>query len=434
MQIVELRASNFKRLRAVEIRPDGPVVEIRGRNGAGKSSILDAIWCALGGADVAPSRPIREGADRAEITLDLGDLVVTRRFLPSGNSPLVVAQHNGARFPSPQAVLDKLIGAIAFDPLEFTRMRPKDQLEALRQFVALDVDLDELATRRAAHYAKRTDVNRQAQALRGKAAGIEIAPDLPAQPIDTDALMAEVARAGESNAGIERERARRAGMAQQVDRQRMDALKLRARRKALLQEARKLWGDIRDLEADRTALVEQIAALPPLLEPTDTATLAAEIGAAQRINAAIAERARRAEIEAEAERIEAESRGLTTDIECLDRQKAEAIGRAQFPVDGLGFGDGEVLYRGLPFDQASQAEKIRVSVGIAMASNPNLRVLCVRDGSLLDDDSTHILSELVADNGYQLWLERVGDADAATGILIEDGAVVGAPQVEGVAA
>jgi hypothetical protein len=426
MQIVSFAAENFKRLRAVAIRPEGPIVEIRGRNGQGKSSVLDAIWAALGGADVAPSRPIREGTDRAEITLDLGDLIVTRRFLPSGNSPLTVAQHNGARFPSPQAVLDKLIGTISFDPLAFTRMRPKEQIETLRRFVHLDINLDELAEQRATHYAQRTDVNREAQALRGKAAGIEVAADLPATPVDTEALMAEVARASEHNRGVERERSRRAGMNQHVERQRTESLKLRARRKTLLQEARKLWSDIRDLESDRTAIFVNIAALPPLPEPTDTAALAVAIGAAQQTNAAIAERVRRSTVEAEADILETQSRTLTDAIEACDQQKADAIGRAQFPVEGLGFGDGEVMYRGLPFNQASQAEKIRVSVGIAMAGNPNLRVLCVRDGSLLDDDSLRILSEVVAGNGYQLWLERVSDGAAATGIVIDDGAVVGA--------
>ncbi len=433
MRIVALSASNFKRLRAVEIRPHGPVTEIRGRNGAGKSSVLDAIWSALGGADAAPGRPIREGADSATITLDLGDLVVTRRFLPSGNSPLTVAQQNGARFPSPQAVLDKLIGRISFDPLEFTRMRPKDQLDTLRQFVAIDVDLNGIADKRAMLYAERTDVNREAQALRGKAAGIEVSADLPA-PVDTGLLMAEVSRASESNQEIERERARRASVEQQIERQRMDAIKLRARRKALLQEARKLWGDIRDLEGDRTALLGQMSALPPMPDPIDTAALAVEIGEAQRINAAIAERDRRAGIEAEADRLEARSKVLTEAIDRCDQQKAEAIGRAEFPVEGLGFGDGEVLYRGLPFDQASQAEKIRVSVGIAMAANPGIKVLCCRDGSLLDDDSLRILSEVVADGGYQLWLEKVADEAGPAGILIEDGAVVVAPSVEEVAA
>lgn len=37
MKIVKLSAENVKKLRAVEITPDGPVVQITDPNGAGKS-------------------------------------------------------------------------------------------------------------------------------------------------------------------------------------------------------------------------------------------------------------------------------------------------------------------------------------------------------------------------------------------------------------
>ena len=43
MKILELRAENIKKLVAVEIKPDGNIVEITGKNGAGKTSVLDSI-------------------------------------------------------------------------------------------------------------------------------------------------------------------------------------------------------------------------------------------------------------------------------------------------------------------------------------------------------------------------------------------------------
>ena len=49
MKILKLTAENFKKLSAVEITPDGNVVVISGKNGAGKSSVLDAIEAALCG-------------------------------------------------------------------------------------------------------------------------------------------------------------------------------------------------------------------------------------------------------------------------------------------------------------------------------------------------------------------------------------------------
>lgn len=85
MRILKLSAENYKRLVAVAITPDGHIVDINGKNGAGKSSTLDAIYAALAGKSALPSKPIRKGETKAKITLTLGEgnaaqLIVTRTF------------------------------------------------------------------------------------------------------------------------------------------------------------------------------------------------------------------------------------------------------------------------------------------------------------------------------------------------------------------
>lgn len=114
--------------------------------------------------------------------------------------------------------------------------------------------------------------------------------------------------------------------------------------------------------------------------------------------------------------------GLTQRLTELGEQKAQALADAKFPVDGLTFDDTGVLYRGVPLSQASSAEQIRVSLAMGMALNPRLRVLMIKDGSLLDEDSMAAIREQVTEGGYQLWLERVGDADQGA-VIIEDGQV-----------
>ena len=124
MKIIELRAENIKRLPAVNIRPDGNVVEITGKNGQGKTSVLDAIWWALEGKENIQAAPIRRGATEAHIKLDIGQLKVTRTFkaVDGGHytTTITVENDEGARFPSPQKVLDSLLGELSFDPLAFT--------------------------------------------------------------------------------------------------------------------------------------------------------------------------------------------------------------------------------------------------------------------------------------------------------------------------
>ena len=80
MKIVQLRAENVKRLIAVEITPEGNVIEITGKNGAGKTSVLDSIWWALAGNRTHQAVPVRQGETEAVISLDLGDIKVRREF------------------------------------------------------------------------------------------------------------------------------------------------------------------------------------------------------------------------------------------------------------------------------------------------------------------------------------------------------------------
>jgi predicted ATP-dependent endonuclease of OLD family len=54
MKIIRLNVNNFKRIKAVEIRPNGAVVSVRGRNSAGKSSVLDSIAAAVPAEASAP--------------------------------------------------------------------------------------------------------------------------------------------------------------------------------------------------------------------------------------------------------------------------------------------------------------------------------------------------------------------------------------------
>ena len=140
MQIIELKSENVKRLTAVAIKPTGPLVRISGANGSGKTSILDSLWWGLGGVGAIQSDPIRHGADKARITIRLGphkdgDLVV-KRVMTRGEDgksvthSLSVESGDGAKYGSPQKMLDALVDKLSFDPLDFTRVRDGSLLDS----------------------------------------------------------------------------------------------------------------------------------------------------------------------------------------------------------------------------------------------------------------------------------------------------------------
>lgn len=395
MKIIELRAQNVKRLRAVDITPDGTLQVIGGRNAQGKSSVLDAIWLALGGGKASKETPlpIRDGEQKASVRLDLGELVVTRTWTQKGTS-LKVENAEGAQYKSPQGMLDELLSGLSFDPLAFTRLSAREQKEALLDLVDLGIDLDALEAEKKAAYDQRTEIGRQ-----GKAIGdVTVDESLPAEETSASEIIATIRSAGDSNAIRERLRGRSEACAADVERLEKE-----------LQEARLAFDD---------ALAEEAAA-PKFV---DVAPLQEQLATIEETNAAIrANNTARAKA-AEKQRLAVEWKRLSGVLDALDAEKAKALKAAKFPVAGLSFDESGVLYNGVPLSQASSAEQIRVSVAMGMALNPKLRVLMIKDGSLLDEDSMAAIRQQVTDGGFQLWIERVGDADQGA-VILEDGEV-----------
>lgn len=433
MKIIELRCENIKKLVAVAIRPDGNLVEITGKNGQGKTSVLDAIWWALEGQRNIQAVPIRKGETTARIQLDLGELKITRTFAqakdkdknPTGEytTSIVVENADGARFPSPQSVIDKLLGALSFDPLAFTRMKPEAQLETLKAFVP-GIDFAAIDRENDRDFKARTDLNRQAKELRAREAGMVVTK--PAgQLVDESALAQELEGAGKHNlqlAGLEKDKT--TGY-QEVKRLKALVKEKESRRDRLADELAALTHEITQL-LDTAAVVQRDSDAIEIAAPIDTARIRGLLDHARQNNQAIrdADRAlkQREEIHAQADDAEKRAAALTNAMEARKKQKSDAIAAAKLPIEGIGFGENGVLLNGVPFEQASDAEQLRASIGIAAAMNPKLRVIRVRDGSLLDDDAMKLLAEFAQANDLQVWIERV-DSSGKVGFVMEDGHV-----------
>jgi energy-coupling factor transporter ATP-binding protein EcfA2 len=430
LRIVQLQAENVKKLTAVSITPTGSLVKITGRNGAGKTSVLDAIMWAIAGADKVQSEPIRKGQTNASIRIDMGDVIVTRKFRKredgSTTSSVVLENADGSRHTSPQKMLDSWLGKLTIDPLEFARMKPKEQFDALKGMVP-NYDFEKMAGLNRGDYDKRTDVNRSAKEATTLAQAIEIPASVPKAKVDEAALVDEIASVGEFNASIEQRKERRAQARKEADAQLTQQQKHIDRAAELRQQAA-------DQDALAVACLNEAQAIdkklddaPPLPEPKDATEVRARLEKAKADNALIDRAALRASHLETASRLEAEADTLTKSIESREAAKKAAIAAAKLPVDGIEFGDGAILLNGNPFDQASGAERLRTSIAIAMAGKPRIRVIRVCDGSLLDDDGIKLVAGMAEEHGYQVWVEAV-DSSGKTGIVIEDGHVASTPE------
>ncbi len=414
MKIISLSVENFMKLHAVVIEPDGRIIEITGKNAAGKTSALDSIWAVFEWAQASKSikKPIREGEDRAEIRIDLDEFIATRTFTEKGTT-LKIQSAEGATYPSPQAFVDKLKTSFSFDPLAFTNQSDKDQAATLRELVGIDTTkLDE---ERAELYEARANWNRQAKERGGALkthAGADVPEDTPDAEVSVSELMVEL----EAAEGVAREAKERAldVQANRADIERIERHISELRKSLSLSEQ----------EHSRLKKVdeERLQILKDLPETPDTDAIKARIANADETNMAV--RAHKDYQLVKAQQFEAEDNAdtLSEKMKDIDGEKKALVENAQFPIDGLGFDDSGVTFGDIPFSQASSAEQLRVSLAMAMALNPKLRVIRITDGSLLDSDNLALIQEMAEDNDYQIWIEKV-DETGEIGVYIEDGQV-----------
>ena len=439
LTVLALQGEDVKRVRALRIVPPARtgLVKIAGKNGAGKSSTLELIMLALGGAKVQPTMPIRKGAKKASGTVELQDAAgqpvyrVTRTWSEGGGSYLTVERIGEGKVARPQDFLDSLIGAgLGFDPAEFTRLKPAKQIETLLGLIQLAEDPRALDMQRAARYEERTAVNRELKSLDARLRAI---PDalpgvLPAEEVSIAALSQE---------------ARRLAQVRQDN---------RSTRQRAEERQRAMESEIRNVHAARVEFDRAQTRLSAALAEQETATAAydvarrdadhvvdpdpsgieAQIATAEVTNVQIRQQQHRRAIADELEAKQREVTALTAAIEEIDARKADLLATAQFPVPGLGFGDvgGEhaVTFNGVPLADCAESEQMLIGMAIAMACNPTMRVILLREGSLLDAETLAAVERLAGERGYQVWTELVGAGDAGS-FVIEDGGVISGPGV-----
>ncbi len=419
MKILELKSENVMNLKAVDIRPEGNSIVLTGKNQAGKSAVLDSICMALAGKKI--EEPIRRGEKRAEVKIDLGRFVVRRIWTEKGER-LEITNPDGAVFKSPQSLLDQILGGISFNPIEFAELSKSEagrrqQRELLMKIAGLDFTTED--GMRSQLYENRTLKNKELKNTQVLLAQLRVPdPGIPETEHDIDGAIARV-RTLENQRSEHMERERQKGeLDKEIQRSEENINSCRT-------EIKRLQGVIEKLEGAILELKEKKAGIkgPEAVPASEVEALQNDISRMNKENADIRAAQKYREMAGNLEKVKNEFEALTAAIEKLDHEKKQKIGECAFPVAGLSVDDENVLFDGIPFSQSSTGCQIRVSTAIAMALNPKLRVILLRDASLLDSDGLAEIEKMAAAADYQLWIEKV-DESGKVGIYIEDGSVV----------
>jgi recombinational DNA repair ATPase RecF len=462
LRIVEFRAQNVMALKAIQIFPENKdVVILTGENRQGKSTIIRAIWAALGGKEFIPDEAIRRGEKEGNVYLDLGDFIVTLK-ITSKKEYLKVKTKDGMEASSPQKFLNSRLADLAHNPLEFMRLKPQEQVKALQGMLNLKLDRTELErlagtwTRRTQGddpmlvldnvtkglYEERAIVNAEVKRLQGVVESIKIPHDLAdIQPVSIADLLEELSKLEAKQRENDSIRNLANSLASRLE-------DIRGSLKSKDLEIEEMEAKVIKLKQERAGLIEnldrvqedylrQADKVDDLTDP-DFADIKRQIAEADSHNKSANEIAHLKDTlqksKADLETKRKESQTTTDTMEALKAYKLRLIEHAALPLPGIGFEDGEVTFNGLPLSQASTREQIEISCAICLAQHPRIGIITIDVGwSELDKSGKQVLRQFARRTGAQIWVTLVREEPGHEGFHIVDGelvAVDGVPLVE----
>ena len=401
MKVQKVRIENILGLDTFEFEP-GRVTILSGRNGVGKSSVLESLKYALTGGTDATIK--RKGTEKGEVVIVLDEATITR----TTDKPASVDVTGIGPVRRPAEFLRSRIDSLSFNPVQFL-LAPKDKrTEWFLEMVPVEVGddelraagvetlppparngLDRIAAATKLVYDARTGVNRALKEKRAAVAQlaegiVEAAPvDLATMRKAAGALRADLAE------DISATKDRAAGLLKKVreDAQaRIDAIKATlADEERLIQEEL-----IREQERLRTVAQPAIeAATSALAVAEEQAKVAAQTAKTRELIARMT---------TESAALETETARYSATLDNLDALKTRAL--AKLPIQGVEVQDGELLVNGIPFDRVNTAARVQFVLNVAMLRKGSLPLVLLDGLECLDPET------------FEAFVQAAGNLDA----------------------
>lgn len=410
MKIKKLEIHNIKGIQNVEVYADPDLNEISGDNGEGKSSLLDSILYAIGGGKNIDDHALRIGQKKGEINIDLGEFIIKRTFTEKGSYLKVTGKDGSLKN---QSDLDKFFDIIAFDPLRFANAKTQEQKEMLFSLMSA------ADKQKVGHYTKTVEELSQDRTLKGREKKNFTVADLPedVEPLDIGDLLNKIADISSQNIEAEEHNKKLNNINESICQNESDIIDFENEIKSLhesIKTVSKKNKELREWSEEHCRMTR-----------IDDSELKEKLNSAEETNKKADEYERISESNKQGEVLAKEYDDLTERIKKGKVAIQDIYKNGSLPFKEVLIEDDQVTFKGKDIKNLSSAEKIKLSTGIAVAMNPDLKIIIVKDGAMLDKKSFNVLKKFVADKGFQLWIETVGEGNSENAIIIKEGVING---------
>lgn len=409
IKINSLEIENVKRVKAVQLSPaDNGLTVIGGKNGQGKTSVLDAIAWALGGEKYRPSSAQREGSvipPRLHLELSNG-IVVERK---GKNSALTVLDPSGKR--AGQQLLNDFVSTFALDLPKFLEAGSKEKAEILLQIIGVGDQLRALDQQETQLYYTRRSVNQNLDRKKKYAEELPFYQDAPQEMVSVSDLIKRQQEILARNGENQRKRQQAAQLAQQKEILRHQLSELQERYDAVCRDCDIAARSAEDLQDESTEQLE------------------ADIAGIDLLNQKVRANLERTRAEEELHELETQSDNLTAELEKVRQSRTDLLTAAPLPLPGLSVQDGELVYKGRKWDCMSGAEQLMVATAIVRKLNPNCGFVLLDKLEQMDTDTMREFGTWLESVGLQAIATRVSTGEECS-IVIEDGFVRGETGVQ----
>ena len=407
IKINSLELENVKRVKAVKLEPTkNGLTVVGGKNNQGKTSVLDAIAWALGGAKYKPSQTQREGSlVEPQLHIELSNGMVVERL--GKNGTLKVTDPSGQK--GNQSLLDGFISQFALDLPKFMEADKNTKAKILLQIIGVGDQLSVFDKQESELYNRRTEIGRIADQKKKYADEMVQWDGVPEEIVSAAELIQQ-----------QQEILARNGRNQEL---RNQVNNLEAQKTLLEQRIEEAQKTLNAMHEQFAELMEKLSIANTNakdLQDESTAELEESIANIDSTNAKVRDNLNKQRAQEEADEYKRQYGDLTTQIEDIRKARMELQNGVEMPLNDLSVQDGELIYKGQKWDNMSGSDQLKVATAIVRKTNPQCGFVLLDKLEQMDIDTMNEFGKWLQDNNLQAIATRVSTGDECS-IFIEDG-------------